>query len=122
MLVAAAVVVLSGLYVRSARAPEAGTATEAELLRATQKQAGAEIVPPAPSMAERPAGTIEAPPQLTQATSKPAREHCPAPVDTMPAAAPAAPHPDSVEPAVDADPSPKPAPSNKIEPYFGATP
>lgn len=126
MLVAAAVVVLSGLYVRSARAPEAGASTGSEQPRAAKERIGVETAAPANPAPAMTSGVVQATPQRVRPEATPPRA-LPVPLGPTPAEPSATPAPKAAEPLSPAapeaaDPSPKPAPSNKIEPYFGATP
>lgn len=117
MIVAAAVVVLSGLFMRPSSAPTPSVALEAEPpANAPPAALGDTAAPRVP--AEPP--PLESPPP--SAPTKPTPEHCPAPPSAAAPAQAAPPTPKPTEPAAPADPSPKPASSNKIEPYFGATP
>lgn len=119
MLVAAAVVVLSGLYMRPSRTPEANPTAGAEPPAAVAldaQAAGAAAAVPPPPRATDPAAAAPPP---AQGAAKSPRELCPAPSEPGPAPPPAA---KTAEPQPPADASPKPAPSPKIEPYFGATP
>jgi hypothetical protein len=118
MLVAAAVVVLSGLFMRPSSAPTPSAALDPEARAdAAPRARGVTAAPRAP--AETP--PLESPPP--RAAAKPAPEQCPAPPSAAAPPQTAPPTPKTAEPTrPSADPSPKPAPSNKIEPYFGATP
>lgn len=122
MLVAAAVVVLSGLYVRPARAPEASLGAGTEPPSAAPPSALAAGAIGAEAQSPRAAGPGDTAPPPAHGAAKAARELCPAPSEGVPAPPPVATPAKTAEPTPPADASPKPAPTPKIEPYFGATP
>lgn len=122
MIVAAAVVVLSGLYMRPSRAPEVSTTAKAEPSAAEALDAHVVGLAAAVTSPTRTTGPADASPPPVQGAAKAARELCPAPSEPAPAPPSVAPGAKTAEPQPPADASPKPAPSPKIEPYFGATP
>jgi hypothetical protein len=117
MIVAAAVVVLSGLFMRPSSTPTPSAALEAKEPADAPPAALEDTAAP-----RAPAETRPVDPAPTRLSTKPATEQCPAPPSAAAPTQVAPLTPKTAEPAPAAAPSPKPASSNKIEPYFGATP